>query len=284
MVWLAWAIAVLATVAASTGLFTGGGPGHRPFIAVHGTAVDVYGTGLYRNDSFLIGVGLRGTDAATLLVAIPLLVGAVTLYRRGSARAAMLMPGALAYFAYYYASQSLGTAYNPLFIVYVAIASAAAWAVVLAIGSIDLHAITESVARAAPMRGTAVFLSLIGVVLIAVWLPPIVSALVRDETPRPVEHYTTVVTWALDLGAIAPFAFVGGALLRRRRPAGYMIAASLLTMCLTIGVALLAQGTAQILADVPLTTREIVMFVVPFALLTLGAIWPMVALIRRIPA
>lgn len=48
----------------------------------------------------IAGAGNRGTDAMTLLIAIPLLTVALIGYRRGSLRTSLLLTGALAWIMY----------------------------------------------------------------------------------------------------------------------------------------------------------------------------------------
>ena len=51
----------------------GGGPGPSTHTAVQGADVDIYGRGLYRNDSTFRAAGNHGTDAVTLGIGLPLL-------------------------------------------------------------------------------------------------------------------------------------------------------------------------------------------------------------------
>jgi len=69
------------------------------------------------------------------------------------------------------------------------------------------------------------FLLTSAVVTTAVWLPPLVSALVRGAAPALLDVYTTPVTSALDLAVITPAAALAGLLVRRREPLGYLLAA-----------------------------------------------------------
>ncbi len=77
-------IAVLAAITASIGLFSTSGDGPFQFTTLHHETVEIYGRGLYRNDTPLIAVGFRVSDAFTLIVGIPLLLISFWLYRRGS--------------------------------------------------------------------------------------------------------------------------------------------------------------------------------------------------------
>ena len=92
----------------------GGSP--FPFTTLRGQPAQIYGQGLYRYDSVLIATGYRVADAFTLVVAIPLLVLAVLLYRRSSLIGRLLLTGTLEYFAYNYGSLAFGAAYNNLFL------------------------------------------------------------------------------------------------------------------------------------------------------------------------
>ena len=116
---LSWLIAVLAFVAAGIGLFYQDGGNSFSFTTLHGQSVQIYGQGLYRYDIPIIAVGYRAADAVTLVLALPLLIISLLLYRRGQFRGGLLLTGVLAYFLYTYGSMAFGAAYNPLFLVYV---------------------------------------------------------------------------------------------------------------------------------------------------------------------
>ena len=92
---LGYAIALLAAVAGALGLFTTGGHGSAVVTSLRGQPTDLYGLGVYRSDSVLIGVGNRGTDAVTLFLEVPALVTALRLYRRRSLRGTIALVGIL---------------------------------------------------------------------------------------------------------------------------------------------------------------------------------------------
>jgi hypothetical protein len=116
--WLVVGIAVLALAASLTGLFWQGGEGVRTITTYRGQTEEIYGRGLYRDSSLFTGDGAKGTDAITLLLALPLLAGGTMLWRRGSVRGGLVLLGALTWFLYVYGSLALGSAaYNDLFLV-----------------------------------------------------------------------------------------------------------------------------------------------------------------------
>lgn len=281
VIWLSWLIAVLGLVAAAIGLFYQDGGSAFSFTTLRGESVQMYGRGLYRYDIPITAVGFRAADAVTLVVAIPLLMLAIVLYRRGSLKGGLLLVGALAYFLYNYGSMAVGAAYNTLFLVYVALFSASLFGLVLTFTSFDVQALPAHFSTGLPRRGMGMFLVVSGVILSLVWLAlSIVPALLQGTAPSVVASYTTFITGVVDEGIVAPALIVAGALLLRRAPTGYLLAPMMLVFTVTLGTNLLAAGIAQLLTGV-ISIGQFIGFTIPFAILTLIAIWLMVVLFRN---
>ena len=274
-------IAAGAGVAAAIGLFAGGGPGQHSVTSIRGDEVTLYGVGLFRDDTFLIGAGNRGTDAVTLFVEVPLLVLAIALCRRGGLLARVLLTGVTGYFLYYYASMVFATAYNRLFPLYVALFSASLFAFLLAFSSVAPREVAAQFPAHPSRRVIAGYLWAVAALLTLVWLPSMLTPLVTGDTPELVATYTTMPTWALDLGVIAPTAALAAILLRRGRPQGYRLATVMLILNVTIGAMLMGQSAAQLVAGVPLTTGEIVGMILSFAALTVVAAGLLGVLVRN---
>jgi hypothetical protein len=278
---LSMLVALLALLAAGAGLFWPA-PG-TPFTAttVRGETVELYGQGLYRYDTSFKAPILRGTDAVTLFVCIPLLLMAIVLYHRRSLRGALLLAGLLSYFLYHAASLGLGVAYNELILVYILYFSAGLFAFVLALTSIDLRELGRRVSATLPHRAMAVFLFLAGL-SVFVWLIEIIGSLLEGRPPQHLAVYTTEPTFIIDLGIIAPTAFLAGVLVLRRVPLGFLLGAVLLILNALVGIMVVAQTIAQSLADITLTALEFAAFVTPFVLMSLVAFWLVVRLFRSI--
>jgi hypothetical protein len=239
----------------------------------------MYGQGLYRYESLRNGAGFKGVDLFILVVGIPLLILFTLLYRRGSLHGGLLLTGTLAYFLYNSTHLTFSYAYNDLFLVYLAQFSASLFATVLAFMSIDAQALASHLPNL-PRRGIAGYLFVVGVSLVVVWIGlSILPALLQGKAPE-LSGYTTLVTHGVDVGIIAPLAFVAGVLLLRRAPLGYLLAATLLIVSSVLGAGIAALSAAQLLAGV-LTVAETVVFVMPFAILTAGGIWLTVVLFRN---
>jgi hypothetical protein len=271
LVLLSSLVAVLALVANSVGLFWQDGGSPFPFTTLRGQTIQMYGQGLYRNDTFFKAPILRGTDAIFLFICIPLLILSIVLYRRGSLRGRVLLTSMLSCFLYDSASLAFGAAYNNLYLVYMFWFSASLFAFVLAFTSIDLQSLASRISPRLPRRGIAVFLIIAGL-SVFVWLIDIISGLASGQAPAGLASYTTDVTGIIDLGIIAPTAFLASVLLFRRAPLGYLLAAILLILNANIGAIVMAQTVAQALHGIFLNIGQLIGYVGSFVVTSLFAI------------
>lgn len=278
---LALLTAVVSMVAAAVGLFWTDDGQSWMFTTLHGETVEIYGQGLYRNDTFFKGPLLRGTDAVTLFMAVPLLLAALNMARSGSLRGRLLLAGVMSYFAYYATSLALGVSYNDLYLLYLIYFPLAIFGFVLACLSIDVGELGARLLPGLPRRLMAGFLVVAGL-SVFVWLIPIVEGISAGEVPHGLDMYTTEATFYLDLGLIAPVAFLAAWLVFKARPAGYLLAGVVLTLNAMIGVVVIGQTIAQNLAGVEITTGEMVTFVGLFVVTSVIAASLVWSLLRHI--
>jgi hypothetical protein len=280
---LGWVVVLLAGIASAVGLFSAAGPGTREVTSLRGQATDLYGAGLYRFDSVLVGVGNRGADAVTLFLEVPALAVALAAYRRGSLRAAIAVIGILGWTLYYYASMSLYTAHNRLFPVYVALFAASLFALPMAFASVD----AESFARSFPSRPSRsalmIYLGALAAGLTFAWAPAMLASAFSDDLPARLGPYSTEVTWALDLAVVVPAVAATAVLLHRRATLGPLAATAMLSLNVALGLALVGQGVAQLLANVPMSTGEKVGAMASFAVMTVVASVLLARLVRHLP-
>lgn len=281
LIWLSVLVALLAAVYAGVGLFSRGGDGPFTFTTLHGRTVEMYGQGLYRNDSSFKAPILRGTDAVTLFVCVPALLLAIVWYRRGSLRGRIFLTSMLAYFLYNSASLAFGAAYNNMLLVYIICASASFFAFLVAFNSIDLETLAAQTSPKLPRVGISIFLFFAGLSLL-VWLMDIVIALTQGTVPPNLGPYSTEATYALDLGVILPTAYLAGILMLRRSPLGTLLASILITLNVTIGLVVASQSIMQALDGIILSPGEYAAYVAPFVTLSLIAVWLIILIHRNI--
>ncbi|MBN2085813.1 MAG: hypothetical protein JW748_11375 [Anaerolineales bacterium] len=233
-------ILILSILAAGAGLFWGGAGEPFEFVSVMGERVKINGSGLYFYDPFEGVVQAQAQDAVTLFIAVPLLAAGLLLANRGSLRGRLLLTGVLGYFLYTYTATAFGVWFNPLFLVYVALFGLSIFAVALAAAQIDRPALPARCAKGFPRRGIIALCFGTAAFLFIAWSGRIVPELFSGKPPFGLLSYTTLFIQVLDLGVVAPLGVVGGILLWKRTPFGYLLSIALLIKGASLGLALLA--------------------------------------------
>jgi hypothetical protein len=225
--------------------------------------------------------GQRATDAVVLTVAVPLLLSAIRLHRRGSLAGHLLLVGTLATFVYVYGSVALGTVvYNELFLLYVALFSASLWAFAIAFATVDRQDLAARLVGA-PRRRPAALMLASGTVTAGVWAVPLEAAVRRGGVPERLDSYSTPVTQALDLAVIAPAALFAGSRILRRDPLGHLVASSLLVLEVMLAPLIAAQTAGQLAAGIRFPPGQVAGPIAGFVGLALAAASTLAGLLRR---
>lgn len=257
--WLVPLICLLALIAAGAGLLWPAEGQPYPLTTFRGEQVLINGRGLYRYDTVSSTAQMQANDLVTLVLGLPLLIIASRLALRGSLRGRLLLTGTLGFFLYTYTSMTFGAAYNPLFLVYVALWSLSLVACMLSVQAIDVAALPQHFSPRLPRRSIAGLLFAAGGFLLVAWLGRIVPPLLRGETPA-LENTTTLFIQALDLGVIVPLSFVSAVLLLQRKAWGYLLASVAVLKLLTLGLAVSTMGVNMVRVGVPISPIELVIF------------------------
>lgn len=253
-------IAVLAIIVAGLGVFWQGEGQKSEFLTLRGETVTIQGRGLYQYETVSIAAQAIAQDVVTLVIGIPLLVISMILFKKGSLRGKLLLTGTLAYFLYTYTSFVFGAAYNILFLAYVSLFSLSLFAFIFALMEIDIHTLPTHFSSGLPRRAIAIFLFVVGSFLLLAWLGRIVPALQANQPPLGLESYTTLIIQALDLGLVMPIAFLSGILLWKKSAWGYLLSSIVLIKGVTLALAVSAMAVNMILAGVPVSVAELIMF------------------------
>jgi hypothetical protein len=218
-------IAVLAALAAYTGIYSEGGPGPHQIESVRGETVTIYGEGLYRHMSLEVAPQGIAQDYVTLFFAIPLLLLALAWARSGSLRGRFLLSGTLGYFLVTYLFYLVMGMYNALFLIYVALLSTSFFALALVLLSFEPSSLPDRFQPGTPVLSAGGFLIFQCIAIIFMWLDIVVPPLISGEIiPKQVEHYTTLIVQGLDLALLLPLGIVAGILFIRKKPFGYLMA------------------------------------------------------------
>jgi len=277
-------LAVIAGAVAAVGLLWQPSGRSVPVVTTRGGTAELAGDGLYRYDTVFTAAGNTAVDAVVAAFGVPLLITAWVTYRRGSQRGSVLLAGTLGYLLYVYATYAFGVAYNPLYLAYVTLLSASLFGFIAALNAVDRGALAAVAADPdVPHRTLSRFLLTSAAVTAAVWLQPVVTALVRNSAPDLLDVYTTPVTFSLDLAIVAPSAALAGLLVRRREPLGYLIASPLLVTIVLLLPTIALSTALQAAAGIPFTTAQVVGPIAGFGVLGAVGARLLVQLLRAVP-
>jgi hypothetical protein len=222
--------------------------------AVSLTGLRLGATGLYGPGSPLPQVSMGG-DAANLVLGLPVLLGSMWFARRGSLLGLLLWPGALFYVLYAYALYLLAAPFSVLFFGYVALVTLSSWTLIGLVTEVDGDEVQLRL-MAAPARGVGAALIAIAVLAYVGLTAAAAGALGGGEPAMRTQ-------WVVDYALGTPVLLLGGALLWRRAPLGYVAAAGLLLVSGLNGLAFAASAVLDgILAGRPAEPAVVIVHLV----------------------
>lgn len=254
---LVFVITIFSIMATSYAIFSNQGVGEYKYISIFGDTVLIYGKGLYKHDSVSMAAQAIAQDYVTLFFGVPLLVFSLYLYRKGLLKGHLLLTGTLGYFLYTYVSYSFLSMYNSMFLVYVILMSASFFAFLLAMMSYEIAKLPLFFKEKLPVRLIGGFLLFASFIFGMMWLGKVVQPLINHTSTEGIDHYTTLVIQALDLGFVVPVGIVSGLLLIKRKPFGYLLSSVIIIKDITLITALSAMIFLQIRAGVEVSLAVI---------------------------
>ena len=275
---LAVLISLLSFAATTYALVSHQGKGPYKYKSIFSENVDIYGRGLYQHDSVSMAAQALAQDYVTLFLAIPLLIISLVLTTKGLVKGKLLLTGTLGYFLYTYASYSFLSMYNSMFLVYVIIMSASFFAFILAMMSFDIPKLPQIFNETLPVTFISAFLFVVSSVFGLMWLGKVVPGVIHGTQPDGLEHYTTLIIQALDLGFVIPVGFLAAILLIKRRPFGYLLAAVITFKDVTLLTALSAMVILQYLTGIKISPVMIVIVL----LINIVFLYTMVLILKNV--
>lgn len=214
-----------------------------------------------------------GNDLVSLFVAVPLLIAGLVLARRGSRRGTFIWHATLAYSTYNYGFYLFGARLNAFFLVYALLLVLSVVALGLALMRLDVGEAAAAFRPETPTRLISGYMLLTGVVLAVAWTAQwAVFMLTGVEPPIGQDAFRLIA--AMDLSLVVPSFLVGGVLLWRRRPWGFVLGSIailkgatytlVLTVSSTVGAVRGLEGSA---AQIPLWAGWTLLGLAAFALL-----------------
>jgi len=234
----------------------------------------ISGSSLYETEELLL---LKApTDLFTLIVAVPILLVSMWLVRRGWLLGLLCWPAPLLYMLYIYLTYATGVPFGVLFLPYAAIAALGAYTLIGLIACIDAKRVRRRLAGTVPTRSAGAILIALSVLFSLMNLAYVVTALSGATVESPVE----LPVWLADFLVLAPAWIIGGTVLWRRYPLGYVAGMGLLLVgcMLFLGAIFALVYTALYtaspldLAGVGIMLAASLVCVIPFALFARGVL------------
>jgi hypothetical protein len=174
----------------------------------------------------------RGTALVIFTIAAPTLTIAMLATSRGSLRALIIWLGAAGYLLYNSLVLLVLTPANRLFLLYVAMLSLSIWSISTLIRHIDMGALRDRFSLRLPARGIALYTIVIVTLNALIWLRGIVPTIFANGPPGFLDGtgVATNIVYIQDLGFWLPLMAAAAIWLYRRKPWGYLIIGSVLTM------------------------------------------------------
>jgi len=179
--------------------------------------------GLYRDAPYWVQQA-RGTDLATLLVAVPVLALGLWAARRGSAAGQLAVFVGLLYVVYNYGIFVCSVVMNPRTAVHITILGLALWSLVLMTRSASLTEAGTAVAEGLSRRTSGVLLIAVAALFSLLWIGQIATATTTGVLAPDLIRagLSTNPVYALDLAFFLPLCAIAGiGLLRRTGAAAY---------------------------------------------------------------
>jgi hypothetical protein len=176
----------------------------------------------YRDPEWIAATFI-GNDWLTLLLALPVLLAGLFGARQGQRRGWLLWFGGLGYAIYNYAFYMLGVILNESFLLYILSFIIAGVTAIRGFALLDVRQFADRLSDRLPHRLAGGYLVFVAVGLTAVWLA-VWAGHVFTGAELPVEHDAFRLVAVLDLSLMVPALSIGGILLWRKNPVGFVLA------------------------------------------------------------
>ncbi len=181
---------------------------------------------IYQDNATVIQIW-QSNDLVTLVVAVPLLLGAILVWQKTRTLKALLVwLGILGYLCYNYAYYVYGAAFNSLYLVYVFIYILSIGGLILGLVQFPIHELNQAI-KPKFLRKTIIGEMLfIAGGLSAVYIMQSLIFVINGTLPAIIalSGNVTSVVFGIDFSMVVLFFVLGAILLAKKNPWGYVIA------------------------------------------------------------
>ena len=168
--------------------------------------------------------------------------------------------------------------YNQLFLVYVILMSLSLFLLIITFSSFDVSNIHQEFKDGLPKKFLSNYQIFIGVMLGLLWLGKISPTLLERQIPEGLDHYTTLVIQAMDLGFLVPVAILSGIKIRKNESLGYLLTSLVVVKGSAMLLSISLMIINMLLHGVEVNIIELILF----PLMLLLSIYSIIVLLKHI--
>lgn len=231
--------------------------------------ITMWGSGIYKHDSFFKAPIFIGTDLTILLLVIPLFTITFLNYKKKPTVEHTIQSfSVLCVLLYYSSSLAFGVTYNSLHLLYILLFSICFYSSGLLFLRLTR---TSTPCHYTITFGMKLFLLIAGASLFIAWLPDIITSLIHHRSLALIETYTTEITYVIDMGIISPLMILTYYQLKQNHFIGYILFRMLLKLCMIVGIILPVQSIFQIKSNIEIPIPALITKLSIFVILALFA-------------
>lgn len=217
-------------------------------LAVIASAGGLLIDGLYRDNNF-IKTAWQGNDLVTLFLVVPVMIIALLFSIRGSLRARLIWMGTLWYMVYNYIFYLYAASFNKFFLLYVALFTISAYALIFALINVDANNIARQFHARTPVKLISGYLIFFALMIGGLWVAMSLSFVFTGQVPQDIlkTGHPTGVVYATDLSLLMPAVVLSAVLLWKRRPWGYVLSAIVMIKLISYSLVLLVMSAISYL-------------------------------------
>lgn len=194
---------------------------------------------LIHGPAVMVG-SMRGTALVVLVLAMPMLVLALSAMRGGGLPAVVGWIAAIVFMTYQAWMFLFAVPFNGLFLVYVVMLGAGFWAIVALLVPLRAERFAGPAGPRMPVRLLAGWMGVSCVAFYGLWLRNVVPALFDSEVPAFLagSGMVTPTNYVLDMAFFLPFTILAAVALWRRTPRGVVVGGAMLVVLVLESIAI----------------------------------------------
>lgn len=238
------------------------------YINQYGDEVKLFGSGIYKDDSYFKAPIFIGTDLCVLFFGVPLfIISLIKDFRNSTENTQLCLVSIEAISLYYAVSLCFGVKYNRIFVLYVILFSLLFFTLIKRMRNLSKFNYSYEM-----KKSDAAFLIFSGISLCLAWWPDIIPTIINKTSLKLIENYTTEPTYVLDLGIISPLCFISLILMKKKDSFGVVLYAILLQSIMIVAVMMICQSAVQFASGVEIPLSALISKSIIFIILGLFAI------------